>query len=333
MSSFDRNTNFTAGQGCAVAAVAGAVVVGLIFGISALTAFDSTDAGHVAVVRNGGPFAGHNIRQTMGTGQGATWVGIWTDTHKYPAQQRFYTITSDPKRGDRAGVDIVSVPSSDGVMMGLEGTFYFTLNTDPKVLKDFDNKYGTRTYTGQDGKTKSAYDGDEGWNDFLDQIARPVFDNDLRQVIGQFHCDELVSSCALVQNGNQTANATGGVPTGNVNIAKVQDAVNQSMKTDLNATLGGEYLTNIHFALNKVTLPPNVQDAVDKAQAAYAAVSESQAKVAQAMADAKANETRQQGYNACPTCAQIDELKALPSGVTVFAPGAGTGLPLTGAAK
>ena len=73
----------------------------------------------------------------------------------------------------------------------------------------------------------------------------------------------------------------------------------------------------------RITLPTSVQDAVDRAQAAFASVSEAQAKVAQARADAEANQARQDGYNKCPTCARIDELKALPSGITVYAPGNG----------
>jgi hypothetical protein len=70
-----------------------------------------------------------------------------------------------------------------------------------------------------------------------------------------------------------------------------------------------------------------VQDAVNKAQAAYAAVSEAQARVVQAQAEADANKKRQEGYNACPTCSQIDIVKALPPGLTTYAPGANTAIP------
>src|SRR5258708_30143403 len=48
--------------------------------------------------------------------------------------------------------------------MGIEGTFYFNLNLDHKVISDFDNKFGTRTFTGADGKARHAYEGDEGWS-------------------------------------------------------------------------------------------------------------------------------------------------------------------------
>jgi regulator of protease activity HflC (stomatin/prohibitin superfamily) len=305
-------------------------IIALLTLIATLAAWDSTNAGEVAVVRNGGP-TNSNIRHIIDPASSLTWTGLWSNTHKYPAQQRFYTITSVANAGDRVGVDVVQTPSADGVDMGIEGTLYFQLNLDHRVLTDFDNKFGTRTYT-EGGKSYHAFDGDTGWSVFLDQVIRPVIDNDLRQQVANFRCAELVSSCALVQS---TANSGGPVTagSGNGNIAKIQDAINASLTTDLQATLGDQFLTGIRFNLVRITLPANVQDAVNKAQAAYAAVSESQAKVAQAKADADANAARQQGYSLCPTCAQIDELKALPPGVTVFAPGSGTGLPLTGAAK
>ncbi len=313
------------------------LVVLVIFGLPTLYgAFDSltkTSAGEVAVVRNGGWFDDNSYRQKIPAGSGVTWTGFWSSIHRYPAQQRFYTITAKANEGDKTGIDVVTVPSSDGVSMGIEGTFYFTLNTDENTLHTFDDKFGTRQFRGADGQLRYAWDGDEGWSSFLDQIIRPVIDNDLREQVNNFRCAELVSSCALVQNQGQSTQPQAGTngQANNGNIAKVQDAVNTSFAQDLKGTLGGEFLSNIHFNLSKVSLPDSVQKAVEDAQAAYAKVSESQAKVAQAQAEAKANETKQEGYNACPVCGQIDIIAALPKGVTVYAPGANTAVPLTGA--
>lgn len=316
-----------------VSAVAASVVVLFIALIGVFGSFDKTSGGEIGVVRNGGLFDNNKIRQVIQPGSGLTWTGLYSTTHKYPAQQRFYTITADSGRGDRTGVDVVNTPSSDGVEMGIEGTIYFTLNLDQKSMRAFDDKFGTRQFRGLDGTLRYAYDGDEGWSSFLDAIVRPVIDNDLRIQISKFRCAELVSSCALVQNGAQ--NGQGGAQVGqpagqqnNTNIAKVQDAVNQSLAGDLQEMLGGEFFEGIKFNLAKVTLPQTVQDAVNKAQAAYATVSEAQAKVAQAQAEADANKKRQEGYNACPACAQIDVIKALPPGVTTYAPGANTAVPL-----
>src|SRR4030095_13813806 len=63
----------------------------------------------------------------------------------------------------------------------------------------------------------------------------------------------------------------------NTNIAKVQDAVNSTLPRELRDTLGGDFFVGIRFNLVRITLPQAVQDAVNKAQAAYAAVSGAQA--------------------------------------------------------
>jgi hypothetical protein len=316
--------------GLAATVVAGVVVVvGLIVGlIGMFTGWDKTTGGEVGVVRNGGVFDNNKTRQVIQPASSLTWTGFWSTTHKYPAQQRFYTITSDQGRGDRTGVDVVRVPSSDGVDMGVEGTIYFTLNLDKPAMERFDDKFGTREFRGVDGKLRNAWDGDEGWSTFLDAIVRPVIDNDLRIQVGGFRCAELVSSCALVQNQGAGAVAADAGKANNTNIAKVQDAVNSSLKVDLTEKLGGEFFEGIQFNLSRVSLPNTVQGAVDGAQAQFARNTEAQAKVAQAQAEADANKKRQDGYNACPACAQIDIIKALPPGVTVYAPGSNSAVPL-----
>src|SRR6266545_1772475 len=317
--------------GAIVAAII-VVLIGFPVLINVFSGFERTGGGEIAVVRNGGPFDNNRIRQIIDPASSLTWIGLASKVHKYPAQQRFYTITSDLQRGERTGVDVVTVPSADGINMGIEGTLYFTLNLDHEALKQFDNKFGTRKFRGLDGTTRYAWDGDNGWSGFLDQIIRPVIDNDLRTQVNSFRCAELVSSCALVQNSSNPQQAVAGQPvkaeSNNGNIAKVQNAINTSLAQDLQQTLGGDFITNIHFNLVRITLPVNVQHAVDEAQAAFAQVTQAQAKVAQARAEAQANKARQDGYTKCPTCADIEKLKALPQGITVYAPGNSGGVAL-----
>jgi hypothetical protein len=315
----------------AVAAVFAVIVAVLLVGnvIGFLGGWTSTDGGTIAVIRNGGMFDNRDVRQVITPGSSLTFVGEYSSEHDYPAQQRYYTITSQANAGDRPGVDVVTVPTKDGVNVGVEGTMYFTLNLDKVVMTDFDNKFGTRQYPGFDHNEYYAWNGDKGWSAFLDQIVRPVIDNDLREQINQFNCAQLVSSCALVQNqqGQQTSGSTlpsqPGTQSSNGNIAAVQKAINSSLTDDLNTTLGGPFLKGITFRLVKINLPANVQAAVDDAQAAFAKVTEAQATEAQATALAQANINRQRGYTQCPACAVIDELHALPPGVTTFAPGQG----------
>ncbi|MEU7939681.1 SPFH domain-containing protein [Microbispora bryophytorum] len=309
-------------RGIAILVILALIVAGAPTLLGAFSGFERTSGGEVAVVRDGGPLDDNKVRQVIDSGSGVTWIGWWSQIHRYPAQQRFYTITSDAGHGERSGVDVVNVPSGDGVNMGIEGTLYFGLNLDHQTLESFDDKFGTRKFRSTNGGTYYPWEGDEGWSAFLDQIVRPVIDNDLRTQINNFRCAQLVSSCALVQN-NSGGQQTGGVPQqgNNANIAKIQGAVNTSLAEDLKSTLGADYLTGIHFNLSRVTLPSEVQEAVNQAQAAFAKVTEAQAKVAQARAEADANKARQDGYTKCPTCAEIEKLKALPQGITVYAPG------------
>ncbi|QSI48814.1 SPFH domain-containing protein [Thermobispora bispora] len=318
---------FLSSRGAGILAVLAALVVGVptVFGV--ISGFERTSGGEVAVVRNGGPFDDNKIRQIIPPGSSITWTGMWSQVHRYPAQQRFYTITSDQDAGERAGVDVVTVPSGDGVNMGIEGTVYFSLNLDPATLKAFDDKFGTRKFR-SGGSAYYPWEGDEGWSAFLDQIIRPVIENNLRAQIGNFRCAELISSCSLVQNTSSGRQPSLQQFDNNANIAKIQDAVNKSLAQDLKNMLGAEFLTDIHFNLSRVTLPKVVQEAVDQAQAQFAKVSEAQAKVAQARAEAEANKARQEGYNRCPTCAEIEKLKALPQGITVYAPGNAGGIAL-----
>jgi hypothetical protein len=40
---------------------------------------------------------------------------MFSQTHPYPGSQRFYTISANPKMADSGGVDVETVPTSDGV--------------------------------------------------------------------------------------------------------------------------------------------------------------------------------------------------------------------------
>lgn len=302
--------------------VVAVALVGAVLGVVG-GAYTRTPGGEVAVIRNGGPLDNHRVRQVVPPASALTWTGLFSQDHRYPAQERIYTITSDASRGDRSGVDVENVPTQDGVEVGIEGTVYFTLNTDAATLRQFDNKYGTRKYIGLDGDYRYPYGDEEGWNSFLDQIVRPVISNDLRTQIGGLRCSQLQASCALVQNAGAQTAAEIASGQSNFNIAKVQAAINTSLAQDLRSTLGGDYITGVKFNLAKISLPPDLQGAINKAQAAFAQVTEAQARVASAKADADANAQRERGYRACPACATIDTLKAIPPNVTTFAPGSG----------
>jgi regulator of protease activity HflC (stomatin/prohibitin superfamily) len=219
------------------------------------------------------------------------------------------------------------------VDVGLTARFNFTLNTNPDSISAFDTAFGIRDFAGADGERRSPWDGDVGMETFLDQMVKPIIESSLRQQIGNVRCADLYASCALVQNGG------GGTPQAQVNqqngavIQQIQDKIDAAFVANVNSQLGGNFFTAVRVSIVGVDLPAPIRTQITSAQAAFAAVSESQARAQQASADADANANRQRGYLACPTCAQLDEIRAqgdalakIPSSVSVYAPGSGAGV-------
>ena len=303
-------------------------IVGVIFaGIAYVNSLNKADGGQVIVVRNGGLFDDNQFREIVTTADGLTSTGWWSQIHRYPTTQRYFKVGPGGDSNEQ-----INVPTKDGVQVGIEGTFYFELNQDPAVLQAFDDAYGTRTFPNAQGEQVSAWDvGEDGWSAFLNATMGNLVQNVLRQEIGKVTCPELVASCILAQNAPSGNQATvvqvdpNAPDLGNNTLTTIQDGVNKTFAIDVEKQLGLPLFTNISFAASKVTLPDNVQNAINVAQQSVAdangRVASAQAGQAEATALAAQNAAKQQGYDACPACAEIDRLKALPQGITVYAPG------------
>jgi hypothetical protein len=288
-----------------------------LLGVSGIK-FARQPPGYVGVVRNGGPLDNRKVRQILLPGQRITYTGLFSQSpHEYPSVQslRTYTITADPKRGQRPGVDVVSVPTRDGVQVGLEGTVYlrFVGESDPARLARFDSTVGTRRFPLPVGGDLFPWQGDAGFAAMLDAVFRPVLDNDLRREIADFDCAELVASCALVRH----ARASGGAQVGSA-IRTVEERIDHSLSTDLLSTVGQPYFRDLRFRLVRVTLPSPVQTAIDSTQAEYANVNRARARLAQARYEARRTRTLGRSYRNSPSLATIDAIRAAPPGSTVI---------------
>ncbi len=313
-----------AARAVVLAAVAlAALIVLLAVGCGAVA---TPDANKIMVVRNGGPLDNRAIRQVVPPGSGITWVGLFSSVHQYPSidVQRFYTITADPNKGDRLGVDVVHVPSKDGVNLGVEGTFYFATafsgtTAGKKLAASFDDQFGTRNYLAPDGNRYAVWSGDSGWSAWLDAIIRPVLENELRSAIGDFTCSDLLSSCALVQNSNASASSVIAAGSQNKeNIQKVERAINADLIDALKVTLGDNYLANVRFTLVRVKPPDQVQGAIDEVQASRVLIAKTAAEVQQATNKQLAARKLAEVYRMTPALAQIEMVKLLPKGTNVF---------------
>jgi len=288
----------------------------LLIGISGLK-FVRQPLGYVGVVRNGGPLDNRKVRQILAPGERLTFTGLFSQApHNYPSIRslRTYTITSDPKRGSRPGVDVVSIPTRDGVQVGLEATVYlrFVGESDHAVLRRFDSTVGTRRFPLPSGNAVYPWQGADGFAAMLDGVFRPLLDNDLRREIGDFDCAEIVASCALVRPSKRTRAGTGSA------IRTIEERIDRSLAADLLSTVGQPYFRELRFRLVRVTLPAPVQTAIDEAQAEYAHVSRDKARVRQARYQAERTRTLGRAYRENPSLATIDAIRAAPTGSTVI---------------
>jgi regulator of protease activity HflC (stomatin/prohibitin superfamily) len=261
--------------------------------------------GYVGVVRNGGPLDNRNIRQILMPGQRLTWIGLFSEApHEYPSFRalRQLRITSTTP------ADAVSVPTRDGVQVGIEGVAYFRFvgESDLSLLRRFDLTVGTRRFDG-----RYAWQDDDGFAAMLDAVVRPVLVNNVRREVGSFPCADLVASCSLVRRtpDRHDPNAT---------IETIQDHINATLEVDLAHTLGAAFFRGFRFRLVGITLPRNVQAAVDTAQAQFAGISGARAQARQARYQAKRNELLGSSYNASPALARIDAIRAAPKGATII---------------
>jgi regulator of protease activity HflC (stomatin/prohibitin superfamily) len=280
--------------------------------------FERQRLGYVGVVRNGGPLDNRAVRQILLPGQRVTFTGMFSQApHEYPSIRalRAYTITSDARRGNRAGVDVVSIPTRDGLQVGIEGTMYlrFVGESNPEVLRRFDSSVGTRRFPLPDGTERYPWEGADGFAAMLDAVFRPILDNNLRRVIGQFDCAQLLASCALVRR----ARVAEIEPPGST-IRAIEERIDRSLETDLVATLSQPFFRDLRFRLVKVTLPAQVQTAIDTTQAEYARVNAERAKVRQARYQAERTRKLGRAYRENPTLATIDAIKSAPTGSTVI---------------
>lgn len=326
-----------------IAAGVALLLLGIPLLIGFFGSFSSTEGGYVGVVRNGGWLDDKNVRQVDGQpqilppGSGLTSTGWYSSLHEYPSTQRYFKVSAAPGADSN---EVINVPSKDGVNLGVEGTFYFTMNQDAKVLEDFDNKFGARTFPSiEDGEPAQLHpwEGEAGWSGFLNGTQGNLVQNVLREEVGKVNCPDLIATCVLAQPQAQNADtaaiiaAAAAAQNGQSAITTIQDEVNKAFEKDVLDNLGGPYFTGVKFVLSKVSLPQNVQDKINEAQGSYTDVTKAQARTQTARLDADAQVEKQRGYLACPVCAEIDKKKALPQGLTTYVEaGSNTPLAVTG---
>jgi regulator of protease activity HflC (stomatin/prohibitin superfamily) len=323
------SSGLTPGRLVAYVAIGFAALILIVVFFAFMGSFKGVDAGHIAFVKEGGPFDGRNIKKDVRQpGSGLASIGIFNSQIELPTTERDLTSEIGP----------ITVPSRDGVDMVIRGQVPFRLTTDPVRAREFLLKYGLRKWDGHDLTS------DDGWAAFLQTRVVPIYQEAVRDGIGQFDCIELKNTCVYVLEGDKLADTKAAAEVQakakdantSQNIAAAQERITGLLQLKLKQGLGGEYFEGVRFQNLNPSFRPAIQDQVTASQAKRAENAEAQLEaqrvktVAEGQAQRQIAESKGQrdsdyqrakgiralakAYRSNPAQVQIDKIKAYCGG-------------------
>ena len=290
------------------------VVIG---GCASVSSFKGVESSEVCIVKQGGPLDGRDVKEVRQPAEGPKFIGPFNSQHCFPSNERSYTFSTNAEEADAKAVDVFHTPTVDAVEVYIAGQARFRLTTDPALVEKFYRSYGNRTYDG-----KNAYDGGDGWSNFLEQVFRPQLQNALRDAIGTYKCVELKNTCQYVQNTEAVTEGKVEEVNSSQNLAEVEKQVAEQLNTNIKNSLGEPYFEAVRFNITGVEFDDSVEQQVIEAQTkrtevanarleAQRATEEAQGRTAVAKENAKAIKVKASSYKSNPAQADIDKLHAL----------------------
>jgi hypothetical protein len=308
-------------------ALAAIVFVGLILLVGACgyaSSFDAPKPGYIGVCQTGGFFQGDSgTCGIMQPGQGKKALGIQNDLRQYPITQRNFSLSNAP---GSEGKPIV-LTTKDGKRVAVSVQFLFTL--DRNHIEEFYKAYGLKEYGGE-----HVYE-PEGWVNFLKAEFSQVATQSLKSLVLSKTGAQLNPAFAAAEAGDKQVDYDKLDAEGNLSQLEVE--AGERFDSELKATLGGEFFTNIRVSSLLAEAPGAVQDGVDAAVVAKAtevkAIADGKARKAKADADkvvanteadakkyaalreAEGLKAKAKAYGKSPEKAQVDAIAALPEGL------------------
>jgi len=275
------------GEGAVATLIGIVLIIALVFvviaGAAWLFSFHGVGPGEVAIVKEGGPFDGRDVKEIRQPGAGAKPIGAFNHQYVLPTSQRDLT--------EEAGT--IRVPTADGVNVLIDGQALFQLKTDPALVEKFYRNFGVRTWGGED-----LWD-DAGWDNFLKIRLVPILQQSIRSVIGTEDCTSLNNTCIYVLNADSIlASSEGADATQKAqqqakqantqqNLAEAERKISDAFKTNLKNGLGTEYFEGVRFQNLRVTFDREIQSRVTAAQGARAEVATARLRAQRVQADAR----------------------------------------------
>ncbi len=217
-----RRRRFGPGAGL-LALVVGAVLLALIPLVG--TALQKTPRDRVGISYGGGPFEGSHFQKIVEPGHGLFFNGFFDPLYLYPADQLNYIVAKVPARGDEpASGNSVTAPSADRVEVEYQVAVYYKLNTDR--LQEFHEELGLRY---------EAFTSD-GWDALIDDTLRQQVQSALQEETRRYEVADIYGDAEL--------------------LVKIQESVQTTLRTRLEAAMGGEYFCAPTFSPGGECLEP-----------------------------------------------------------------------------
>jgi hypothetical protein len=310
-----------------IAVAAFLALVGLIGACGYASSFDAPEPGYIGVCQTGGFIQGDSgTCGVMQPGEGKKALGIQNSLREYPVTQRNFTLSNE----SGAEAKPLTLTTKDGKRVQVSGQFLFTL--DRNHIEEFYKSYGLKEYGGE-----RVYDS-EGWVNFLKAEFSNVAAQSLKGLVLSRNGAELNPAFAAAEAGDRKVDFDSLDSEGK--LARLETDAGTRFEEELNATLGGDFFTNIRVSSLRVEAPGAVQESVDAAVAAKAtevkAIADGKAAIAEANAAAAVQErqaradkyaavqeaiglkAKSRAYAKSPEKAQVDAIAALPEGLTTL---------------
>jgi regulator of protease activity HflC (stomatin/prohibitin superfamily) len=222
----------------AIAAIIGAVVLGVIFlGILIFSAWGSVKGNEIGLHYNGGPIEGDSFERIIEPGSGAQFLGPADRLVTLPIDLRSY-VTCDPDRvdGDTCdGPDIVAA-TKGGAEMRFRIGASFMVNTADEVVREFYEKVCR----------KFGCDEGDGWDDMLQARFRGPIEQAIQQTVRNYTVDQLFAGV----NADGSATSV---------LEDVQADIAADLKENINRFVGGDYFCGPGFDRDKPNTCPDFE--------------------------------------------------------------------------
>ena len=194
--------------------------------------YANTEPTEFACAYGGGPFESKAQKgdNPIPPSSGRQFIGVGGSIVYLRSDVRNYVV-SKAGSGDRATIDFIKSPASDGPEIEWEVSIKYRINTDNGCT--FWDEHGNRF----------DVDTDEGWRNFLEVNLRPILDAGIKSQSNLYEWEDIWRNRPIGEDGERTWDV-------------IQDDLGETLVTELNRSLSGSYFCGPSWEAGSDDCPP-----------------------------------------------------------------------------